>query len=105
MCPDIPCLKACPTGALSPGLKKIEDARMGLAVIDIENCLSWKGLRCEICHRDCPLKGKAIVRAIGSTPDDPYSLIYLALVSAIVNAEFDRNDGRSISGAAMIASS
>ena len=65
MCPDIPCLKACPTGALSPGLKNIEDARMGLAVIDIENCLSWKGLRCEICHRDCPLKGKAIVLETG----------------------------------------
>ncbi len=60
MCPDIPCMKACPTGALSPALKRIEDARMGLAVIDIENCLSYKGLRCEICHRECPLKGKAI---------------------------------------------
>jgi ferredoxin-type protein NapG len=60
MCPDIPCMKACPTGALSTELKRIEDARMGLAVIDIENCLSWKGLRCEICHRECPLKGKAI---------------------------------------------
>jgi cardiolipin synthase len=31
--------------------------------------------------------GKEIVRAIGSTPDDPYSLIYLTLVSAITNAE------------------
>lgn len=60
MCPDIPCMKACPTGALSQSLERIEDARMGLAVIDIENCLSWKGLRCEICHRECPLKGKAI---------------------------------------------
>jgi len=27
------------------------------------------------------------VRAIGSTPDDPYSLIYLTLISAIGNAE------------------
>src|SRR5688572_114495 len=32
-------------------------------------------------------EGKAIVRAIGSTPDDPYSLIYLTLISAIGNAE------------------
>jgi cardiolipin synthase len=31
--------------------------------------------------------GKEIVRAIGSTPDDPYSLIYLTLISAITNAE------------------
>lgn len=32
-------------------------------------------------------RGKDIVRAIGSTPDDPYSLIYLTLISAIGNAE------------------
>jgi len=31
--------------------------------------------------------GKDIVRAVGSTPDDPYSLIYLTLMSAIGNAE------------------
>jgi cardiolipin synthase len=31
--------------------------------------------------------GKDIVRAIGSTPDDPYSLMYLTLISAIGNAE------------------
>jgi cardiolipin synthase len=34
-------------------------------------------------------QGKDIVRAIGSTPDDPYSLIYLTLISAIGNAERD----------------
>jgi cardiolipin synthase len=28
-----------------------------------------------------------MVRAIGSSPDDPYSLIYLTLISAITNAE------------------
>jgi cardiolipin synthase len=32
-------------------------------------------------------QGKEIVRAIGSTPDDPYSLNYLTLISAISNAE------------------
>jgi len=32
-------------------------------------------------------QGNEIVRAIGSTPDDPYSLIYLTLISAIGNAE------------------
>ena len=32
-------------------------------------------------------QGNDIVRAIGSTPDDPYSLIYLTLISAIGNAE------------------
>jgi cardiolipin synthase len=32
-------------------------------------------------------QGSDIVRAIGSTPDDPFSLIYLTLISAISNAE------------------
>lgn len=60
MCEDIPCMQACPTGALSPALRDIKDARMGLAAIDIENCLSWNGMRCEICYLSCPVKGKAI---------------------------------------------
>jgi len=60
MCEDIPCKVACPTGALEPGLEDITKARMGLAVIDIENCLSWQGLRCEICHRECPVQDTAI---------------------------------------------
>ena len=32
-------------------------------------------------------EGRDIVRAIGSTPDDPYSQIYLTLLAAIANAE------------------
>ena len=34
-----------------------------------------------------PPRGNDIVRAIGSTPDDAFSLIYLTVVSAITNAE------------------
>ena len=34
-------------------------------------------------------EGKDIVRAVGSTPDDPFSLMYLTLISAIGNAERD----------------
>lgn len=60
MCPDLPCVKACPTGALDVALTDIAKARMGLAVVDAEHCLSWQGLRCEVCYRVCPLKGTAI---------------------------------------------
>jgi len=60
MCEDIPCARSCPTDALEK-LQKIEDARMGLAVlVDHENCLAWRGLRCEVCYRICPLMGKAL---------------------------------------------
>jgi ferredoxin-type protein NapG len=60
LCHDIPCKAACPTGALSPTLDDVMDSRMGLAFIDTEHCLSWQGLRCEICYRVCPLRDKAI---------------------------------------------
>lgn len=61
MCEQIPCVKACPTGALDPALTDITQARMGLAVlVDQETCLNWLGLRCDICYRVCPVIDKAI---------------------------------------------
>lgn len=61
MCEEIPCLKACPTGALDPALTDINQARMGLAVlIDQEHCLNFLGLRCDVCYRVCPVIDKAI---------------------------------------------
>lgn len=61
MCDDIPCVKACPTGALDHSLENIDDARMGLAVLlDEENCLNFQGLRCDVCYRICPVINKAI---------------------------------------------
>lgn len=61
MCEDIPCVKACPSGALDHALTDIGLARMGLAVLsDQENCLNFLGLRCDVCYRACPVVDKAI---------------------------------------------
>lgn len=61
MCDDIPCVKACPTGALEHGLVDIEKARMGQAVLTgRDTCLNMQGLRCDVCYRVCPLIDKAI---------------------------------------------
>jgi ferredoxin-type protein NapG len=60
MCEPMYCVKACPTGALDPALPDVRRSRMGLAVVDPENCLSWQGLRCEVCFRACPVQGQAI---------------------------------------------
>ena len=61
MCEDIPCVKACPTGALAPSLTDIGKAKMGVAVlVDQENCLNFLGLRCDVCYRVCPVIDKAI---------------------------------------------
>jgi ferredoxin-type protein NapG len=61
MCEDLPCVKACPSGALDPALTDPAQARMGTAVlVDHESCLNWQGLRCDVCYRVCPLIDKAI---------------------------------------------
>ena len=61
MCDDIPCVAACPTGALEKSLDRIDDAKMGVAVlVDQENCLNFLGLRCDVCYRVCPLIDEAI---------------------------------------------
>jgi ferredoxin-type protein NapG len=61
MCEDIPCVKACPTGALDHRLTDIAQSRMGLAtLVDHETCLNFLGLRCDVCYRVCPLIDKAI---------------------------------------------
>ena len=61
MCDDIPCVAACPSGALDKALTDIDEARMGIAVlVGQETCLNLLGLRCDVCYRVCPLIGEAI---------------------------------------------
>lgn len=61
MCKDVPCAKACPTGALDSEIPSIRDANMGVAVlVGHETCLNFKGLSCGICVRVCPIRGEAI---------------------------------------------
>ncbi|MBL0151846.1 MAG: ferredoxin-type protein NapG [Ideonella sp.] len=76
MCEDLPCVKACPTGALDHRLTDITKARMGLAVlIDQENCLNFLGLRCDVCYRVCPLIDKAIsLQKISNARSDRHAM-------------------------------
>ena len=66
MCPDIPCVPVCPTGALDQqsvttnGLLDINSSEMGVAVIDKENCIAFWGIQCDACYRACPILGEAI---------------------------------------------
>lgn len=61
MCENIPCVAACPTGALNKTLTDIKQAKMGVAVlVGHESCLNFLGLRCDVCYRVCPLIGEAI---------------------------------------------
>jgi ferredoxin-type protein NapG len=61
MCEDIPCLEACPTGALDPALREIKEADMGLAVfVGIGSCYAIWGTSCRACYIACPVKDQAI---------------------------------------------
>jgi len=70
MCEDIPCVPACPTGALDHALLTIRDARMGTAELsDPDRCLSASGAAyCDSCFKACPLPGRAIRMQQGRTP-------------------------------------
>ena len=66
MCKDIPCVPACPSGALDQssvtkkGKLDVNSAEMGLAVIDENSCIAFWGIQCDACYRACPVMGKAI---------------------------------------------
>lgn len=67
MCEDIPCAVACPTSALEleilndeNGRLNINEAKMGVAVVDEKNCVAYFGVQCDACYRACPLIDKAI---------------------------------------------
>lgn len=81
MCEDIPCVAACPTGALDRELTDIEQAEMGLAVlIDQENCLNHLGLRCDVCYRVCPVIDKAITLERMHNPRSDRHALFLPTV-------------------------
>jgi len=83
MCEGLPCVKACPTGALDPALTDITRARMGVAVlIDQENCLNFLGLRCDVCYRVCPVIDQAITLEKVSNPRSDRHAMLLPTVHA-----------------------
>jgi ferredoxin-type protein NapG len=58
MCNDVPCARACPSGALQQ--VQPEEIRMGLAEWAMESCLRTMGQECRDCVDKCPAGGKAI---------------------------------------------
>ncbi len=83
MCDDIPCVAACPTGALDPALTDIDDARMGTAVlVDQENCLNFLGLRCDVCYRVCPVIDEAITLELSHNDRSGHHAIFAPTVHA-----------------------
>lgn len=72
MCKDIPCVPPCPTGALdkklvsktgADGKEKLDInmSKMGVAIVDSDQCIAFWGIQCDACYRACPIMGQAIV--------------------------------------------
>ncbi len=81
MCEDLPCVAACPTGALDHGLTDITEARMGLAhVVDQESCIAFQGLRCEVCFNVCPVRGEAITLEMRHNPRSQKHAMFVPVV-------------------------
>lgn len=81
MCEDIPCVAACPTGALDKELTNIDDADMGVAVlIDQEQCLNALGLRCDVCYRVCPVIDEAITLEVRHNERSGHHAIFMPVV-------------------------
>ena len=77
LCQGVPgdellCAAACPSGALQPVEKTVEDIQakvdMGTARIDTNICYSWNGASCGVCARACPFEGKALKLGLFERP-------------------------------------
>lgn len=66
LCTELPCIAACPEGALLP-LDSPRQVRMGVAQVNPRRCRTFHGEACDLCLRFCPLPEEAI-RFIGGRP-------------------------------------
>jgi ferredoxin-type protein NapG len=65
MCTDLPCISACPDGALLP-VQELTDVNMGYAILDKKKCQAYGDTFCQQCVIDCPVPG-----AIHQVQDKP----------------------------------
>jgi ferredoxin-type protein NapG len=60
------------------------DAAMGTAVVNEETCLSFQGMRCEVCYRACPLIDEAICIDYRPREGDDIHAVFAPQVNAEV---------------------
>ena len=67
LCDTLPCIAACPDGALVAPEGGPERVRIGIAKVDPRHCITFKGELCTRCYDACPYPDKALMM-IGSRP-------------------------------------
>lgn len=58
LCEDLPCIQACPSGALVP-VERLE-VRMATLTLKQAACLPFQGTPCELCLSACPVPGALV---------------------------------------------
>src|SRR2546422_8193445 len=61
VCEDMPCARACATGALVVPPDGWARVHMGTLELDPERCITFQGVSCGVCARACPV-GDALER-------------------------------------------
>jgi ferredoxin-type protein NapG len=60
VCEDMPCARACETGALVVPPDGWLGIRMGVLELDVERCITFHGAPCGVCARACPVGAGAL---------------------------------------------
>jgi len=67
------CTEVCPSGALQPVRKTVQDikdnVKIGEAEIDFSLCYSYNDWSCGACYRACPLPGQAMTLGMWERPE------------------------------------
>lgn len=108
LCSDLPCVAACPEGALvSPGSPS--KVRLGLARVDPRRCVTFRGQACDLCLKACPYPEQAIMMVGGrplvssssctgcglcqyACPESPKAIVVLAERHLVPGLRVPRND-------------
>ena len=67
-CEDMPCVKACPTAALTPPERGWSGYQMATLELDPDRCIAFRGSECGICVEACPVGETAIALDAGGRP-------------------------------------
>lgn len=67
-CADMPCVRACPTEALTPPATGWEDVRLSGVELVAERCVTFEGTACRACADACPVGDAALALDEGGHP-------------------------------------
>lgn len=68
VCEEMPCARACETGALVRPRDGWASIHMGTLTLDPARCITFQGVACGVCARACPVGERALAMDSGGHP-------------------------------------